>query len=591
MRLVPGKGSPIDAGNRPKLDGQDVIAAEYVEAFVTGFESVYRLIEAHRDQFQALLDRFEEDAVRYVARATSVYVRLLKACHHPDRLRNALDRDQMLDHLWLGAAGRPEFIRLIPAELRDLHAGDIPMFTARPNSRDVWLSDGERIPDFFEQSSMSIVREGLNHLGDEDLARQVSLIRTAIASGAEGESPRTHSPLRASSRQTIEMARAVGDRLCRQVLENESCANWIGITPVGSSERAASLQPLDASLYSGLSGCSFFLAYLSAATGDKSYEQIARKAVTLVRRLLDRGRAAGAPMQNVGAFAGSGGIIYALAHLAALWDDPSLIGEAQALAAEMPALIESDTTLDVGGGSAGAIVALAVLNKVSASASLLETAMRCGDRLLQQQQAQQTGAAWKTAIESERPLTGFCHGAAGIAWALLKLAAWSGQQRFREAAELAIAYERSTFVAEKSNWPDFRTAEPGFMTAWCHGAPGIALARADNLQYMDDHETREEIRIALLTTVASGFGGSHCLCHGELGNLDILFHAAQGIDVSHLASGTLKTIADQGCLCGTQNLLEAPGLMIGIAGIGYGLLRMAVPEQVPSVLVLSPPQI
>jgi hypothetical protein len=35
--------------------------------------------------------------------------------------------------------------------------------------------------------------------------------------------------------------------------------------------------------------------------------------------------------------------------------------------------------------------------------------------------------------------------------------------------------------------------------------------------------------------------------------------------------------------------VESPGLMTGLAGIGYGLLRAADPECVPSVLTLSPP--
>ena len=42
-------------------------------------------------------------------------------------------------------------------------------------------------------------------------------------------------------------------------------------------------------------------------------------------------------------------------------------------------------------------------------------------------------------------------------------------------------------------------------------------------------------------------------------------------------------------LCGTQTSLASPGLMAGLAGIGYGLLRLACSERVPSVLVLAPP--
>ena len=37
--------------------------------------------------------------------------------------------------------------------------------------------------------------------------------------------------------------------------------------------------------------------------------------------------------------------------------------------------------------------------------------------------------------------------------------------------------------------------------------------------------------------------------------------------------------------------VESPGLMTGLAGIGYGLLRLAEPTRMPSVLVLEPPML
>jgi lantibiotic modifying enzyme len=94
MRLVRNKTAPMEVlRNRPKLEDQDVAAGEYVEAFVTGFRWVYRLIEERRDELQAtggILDRFGEDEVRFVARATATYAVLLRTCQHPDLLRNAL---------------------------------------------------------------------------------------------------------------------------------------------------------------------------------------------------------------------------------------------------------------------------------------------------------------------------------------------------------------------------------------------------------------------------------------------------------------------------------------------------------------------
>jgi lantibiotic modifying enzyme len=51
----------------------------------------------------------------------------------------------------------------------------------------------------------------------------------------------------------------------------------------------------------------------------------------------------------------------------------------------------------------------------------------------------------------------------------------------------------------------------------------------------------------------------------------------------------LENIERDGWQCGNPLGVETPGLMTGIAGIGYGLLRLADPDRVPSVLTLQPP--
>jgi lantibiotic modifying enzyme len=199
-------------------------------------------------------------------------------------------------------------------------------------------------------------------------------------------------------------------------------------------------------------------------------------------------------------------------------------------------------------------------------------------------------------------LTGFSHGAAGIAWALLELAVVSGEERFRTAALDAIAYERSLFSPDVGNWPDLRESNDSvtqsdkekFMVAWCHGAPGIGLARLYSLQHLDDPATRKEIETALRTTLAHGFGHNHCLCHGDLGNLELLLQASQLIGsewqghLNRMTGIIFESIKRHGWLCGNPVKVESPGLMTGLAGIGFELLRLAEPLRVPSVLVLAP---
>jgi type 2 lantibiotic biosynthesis protein LanM len=387
----------------------------------------YELIAASRDELTApggWLDRFGDDEVRFVARPTAAYGELLRLCRHPDRLRNAIDRDRLLDWLWLDVPLQEYLTRLIPAEAEDLRRGDVPVFTSRPRSRDLWTSAGERIPEVLGQAPLTLVREGLNRLGSDDLARQEVFIRVAIASqGGDTLQQASVRPralgLTSPSPEPIDCARAIGNMLCRDSLENEQCASWLGTTPIGPGGRSTSPQPLDLTMYNGLPGCALFLAYLASVTGDRSYEQIARKVVVLIRRHLDRGRrTVGLPVTSLGGFSGVGALVYTLTHLAVLWKDATLVDEARALAADVPRLVEADRALDVIGGSAGAIAALDVLNRIDPNDDLLQAAVLCGDRLVHLQQPQPHGGGWVTKVPASQPLTGFSHGAAGIAWAL-----------------------------------------------------------------------------------------------------------------------------------------------------------------------------
>ena len=135
-----------------------------------------------------------------------------------------------------------------------------------------------------------------------------------------------------------------------------------------------------------------------------------------------------------------------------------------------------------------------------------------------------------------------------------------------------------------------------FQTSWCNGAPGRGLARLRSLQYLDDSQIRGEINIALKTTLASGFGRNDSLCHGDLGNLELLLHASQSFadpwwkaKTSRIGTIILDRTQRHGWCCGVPLGVETPGLMTGLSGIGYEFLRLAKPDQVPSILALAPP--
>jgi lantibiotic modifying enzyme len=134
------------------------------------------------------------------------------------------------------------------------------------------------------------------------------------------------------------------------------------------------------------------------------------------------------------------------------------------------------------------------------------------------------------------------------------------------------------------------------MVAWCHGAPGIGLARLAALDQLGD-TARDEIDIALSATTQFGFAMNHSLCHGALGNLELLLTAAQLLgrpgDHDALERATALVVASieaNGPVTGVPLGVETPGFMTGLAGMGYELLRLAEPDNVPSALLLAPPQ-
>ena len=614
------------AENRPSLRGAEVDALDFEPAIVRGFERAYRLLRAHRGELlgpSGPIGRFAGDEVRVILRPTMAYSNLLAQSHHPDMLRDALDRDRFLDRLWLVAGKLARPAEVIAAEQEDLRAGDIPLFTTRPGSRDLFTSRGERIADFFDEPSLAHVERRLAGLSGEDLDKQVRFLRCSLATLRIGRDPtaRSNRPLAPPrspvaseqwSAALLAAARAAADGLAASAIRSGDQVTWIGMTLVDESYWM--LAPLDADLYSGLSGVALFLGALGTATGEARYKDLATGALATLCAQIEEGQGR---MTNIGAFGGWSGIVYALTRLGVLWGDDALVDRAVACAQRIPPLVASDIGLDLVNGSAGAILPLLGLHELRPSAGLLDAAIRCGDRLLDTAVAVERGIAWTTPTPQSQPLCGLSHGTTGMALALSALGAKTRMTRFAEGARAALEYEAGLFSAERSNWPDFRydlspasgqaTGEPeiGYMTTWCHGAAGMAHARMAMLGSLGESAVDRairarllsEIRAGLSTTIREGFGRSHCLCHGDAGNLELLAEAGRTLGDESLtalaregAATLMEEVAQTGYRCGVPSGVEAPGLMAGIAGIGYGFLQLARPDLVPAVATLGPAQ-
>jgi type 2 lantibiotic biosynthesis protein LanM len=611
MRLIRKRLEMGGSRNRPTLNGCEVNPLDYAETLSAGFANIYRLLMRHRDELLAPggpLALFADDEVRVIVRETQTYGALLRESFHPDVMRDGIDRDILFDRLWTQTRYLPELSRLVPHEIADLQRGDIPLFTTRPASTDLWTSSETRIAGFLEEPGLLLATRHIQQLSEDDLSRQRWFLRMSLSTLTVESEHRsfpsydlTESRADMDRERLLSAACAIGRRLEHLALRGEGDASWIGVTP--TVEGHLQVTPLGMDLYDGLPGTALFLAYLGAMTREESHTALARAALNTLRRQANRSRSS---MSCIGGFTGWGGIIYTLAHLSALWKEPALYQEAEEIAASLPDLIAGDELSDVIGGAAGCIWSLASLLHCNPSRRTLQLMLQCGERLIDRAVPMECGAGWIPKFGGTVPLAGLSHGAAGIASALFALTGISGDPRFRKAGCAALSYERTLFCRESGNWRDLRDipnagkAGPDtkgrFFVAWCHGAPGIGLARLQCLDYVDQPEIRREIDVALQTTLAQGFGHNHSLCHGDLGNVDLLLQASQVLgdrrsvaEVNRLGGIILDSIDQHGWLCGLPFGVESPGLMTGLSGIGYELLRLADPLCVPSILSLAPP--
>jgi class II lanthipeptide synthase len=418
----------------------------------------------------------------------------------------------------------------------------------------------------------------------------------------------------------IDAARRLGDKLCRDAYWHRGRCNWIGhrhddLDPLMAAS-SPTVAALDASLYSGTAGVGLFLARLYAAAGDEAYRRTARGAL---RQALSALRLEPGRHPRLGFFSGELGVAGATRRVAALTADPALGSRAEQLFQRQLDGFDDELWLDVISGAGGAVPALLGLHRETGDERLVDAAVRLGDEICRA--AIVHGDVWTwpnlrlSGIDAVPMLTGISHGAAGVGLALLELFAATGHEPFLAAGRGAFAYEDQCFDGERGNWPDFRTGRlpesrrgtpsdgPAFMTAWCHGAPGIALSR---LRAMDlDPERRgayeAAARVGLATTVENlqhrlaEPDADASLCHGVCGLVDVLLVAAEVLgepDHRRRAEEALRRLVakhgDPGDWpSGALSRGPNPSLMLGEAGVGYTLLRCSDPGCLPSVLAMD----
>ena len=599
--------------NSPFLNKSPLLFKDYHREIIDGFQKMYHfLIKKRRELLEkdSPLKKLDHQTVRFVFRQTSDYNLILATGLQPKYLRNGVDRSIHLDILskaMLFSETKPSFWSLLDEEKLALEQMDIPLFTANSDSCNFTINSNKTLNKYFNKPSFDFVLSRLNALNIEDLKQQISLINGSLYARTSLD-PHHFSlsdnfehilskviPLtkEAMVQQAVKLAIALKKKA---VCLDDGSVTWIAPQYLDRVQRLQ-VKPMGYRLYDGSCGVALFLAALAKVTGVTEFHDLALNALQPLRQDLQRGTLANvSKIFYVGESNGFGSIIYGLVRASYFLDESVILEDSEQIAALITSdMIAADNQFDIISGSAGTILGLLALHNICANSGALEKAIACGYHLLGNRVISNSGyRTWLTI--DRKPLTGFSHGAAGIAYALLRLYQVTDEAVFLEAAQEAIAYERSVFIPEEGNWPDFRESSikerPICMCSWCHGAPGIGLARVAGLDILDTPEIRQDIEAAIHTTKQHKLLGIDHICCGNLGRTEFLFTTGRKLSQPQLIETAMEQAAQvvarakqKGGFAYDSILNFHPGFFQGASGIGYELLRLAYPNQLPSVLL------
>jgi class II lanthipeptide synthase len=612
MRPVIVKQASKSNPNLPHLDGRYAKFPDHVEDFIGGFSDYAKFLFhlGRSADYGRLFDEFARLPIRKVIRPTRFYHMLLQRLKNHRAMSDGVTWSAQADFLARLANWEIDHDPLWQFQRRErdaLLALDVPHFLIADNSATLGQPDAVSL-NRKSLTGLDVARARLGGLDAEEIAWQIEVIRqnsgalvksaatTPVGHQKSPFSRPTYVQTSANEIFTLEADR-IAQELSRYAIRRGPGAAWIGLDWLGDAE-VFQLACLRNDLYNGSSGIAVFLAAHSATRSSLDSSELALAAVANLRRNLGgRNAARMARSLGTGGAVGLGSIVYALCVMSKCLKISDLLDDAlKATDLFTDEVIAADTQLDVMGGSAGGILGLLRLYSDTQSKDVLMRAIACGEHLMKKPRVGPEGRrSWVGQGLGSQALNGMAHGAAGFAYALASLAIVSGREDFGQAAAECIAFEDSSYDTERRNWPDLRNSVgPSWSCQWCHGAPGIGLARLATRRSarLDGKRLDKDISNAVEGVLQPAPAQLDTLCCGTLGSIEFFCEAGRSLDradLREIAAQRLMAVVEEAARSGDYRWNSGKsqfnlGLFRGLAGVGYTLLRQ-IDASLPNVLI------
>lgn len=303
-------------------------------------------------------------------------------------------------------------------------------------------------------------------------------------------------------------------------------------------------------------------------------------------------------------YTGICGIIYLCIKLYEITGKDKYLETALLLAKEHHSNIIYIQEMDLLSGAAGNTLVMTLLYHHTADATIYSYIQLLLNRIIDDARVAPQGIKWDHKKMAYDSLTGFSHGAAGIAYVLLQVGHYFNYDGLIRLAKLGFDYEMLYYDMPTHNWLDLRIGAhrynlPGAHTwdlsvfrptmkqvnSWAHGAVGIGLSHMlfENITGEDSYHHIIEASVKSSLTHLDAAREDYTLCSGYGGMVTFLLRAtsfyadqqalhhalhkiATGAFELYERTGTFNTFAPTNS--------DDMGLLSGMAGVGYMLINI-----------------
>lgn len=615
----------------PLIDGeQHELNYNYYLKLKKGFVEQYKFLQQNKTPISIKIndDVFKDTFIRFVIHNTSIYDLLLRESILPETLQGIDSIKPLIERIF-HVAEKPLPSKLSKSIIEQISTGDIPYFYTF-NVANTSLFDGHETviskkyyDEKYTGSYMAIER--LKNLSDEDLDFQVNIIDISCKYSFEVfsiESPSvdfvkpkkwkhlvSNNYRHFNKNDLLEVSNQIGQSLKSKVYFNKHSKEYNWIWKNRDVDGRWGCLPLNLDLYDGLSGMSYFYLYLYKYTQNKDYKDIAEITFFRMKETFLKMKNHFLQLSDdlvavhpISPYSFPFSIVFLMEHFSSVlgnnyWDHKIIKLFYDVLERFLSISINTDFLL----GQTGLIQLL--LSIPSQENDIVSGFMKkCISNIYLLSERQHNGSIALPYFESTGLkdkslfLGGFAHGSSGISAILLRYGAIAKDTFASTIGFDVLKHDRQQYIKEINGWRDGREGLDKFDSGcWCHGSAGVALSRLLILENYSDEEISQEITIAKENVLKRGVGGNQSLCHGDMGNLEILRAISsyendgktKNFVNNYLNLLILKYKSGKSFKTGEDGSIPLLNLFMGEAGIGYGFLRQYDWENVPSVLSLE----